>query len=143
MRWPGAAAPSDAVVERAIAFAQQDVHDLLPTLEERARDAIAQAEQQLAERGRQEARSLQELLERQRQRIERAEARFDDRQRELFDANEAERLQLRRDRAHWLGRLESIDRELEVEPARVHEGYQIRATRLEPVGLVYLWPVTG
>jgi ERCC4-related helicase len=135
--------PSDAVLARALSFAQQDVIDLLPTLEQRSREAIEKAERQLAERGEQEASSLQELLERQRRRIEQAEANFDDRQRELFEAEEAERRQLRADRAHWLKRLERIDRELETEPARVRDGYQVRATRLEPVGLVYLWPVTG
>jgi superfamily II DNA or RNA helicase len=135
--------PSDAVVARALSFAQQDVIDLLPTLEQRSREAIERAERQLAERGQQEASSLKELLERQRKRIEQAEANFDDRQRELFAAEEAERRQLRADRAHWLKRLERIDRELETEPARVRDGYRVRATRLEPVGLVYLWPVTG
>lgn len=117
--------------------------DLLPTLEQRSREAIEKAERQLAERGQQEAGSLQELLERQRRRIQQAEANFDDRQRELFEAEEAERRQLRADRAHWLKRLERTDRELETEPARVRDGYRVRATRLEPVGLVYLWPVTG
>jgi hypothetical protein len=108
--------PSDAVVARALSFAQQDVIDLLPTLQQRSREAIEKAERQLAERGQQEASSLQELLERQRRRIEQAEANFDDRQRELFEAEEAERRQLRADRAHWLKRLERIDRELETDP---------------------------
>ena len=135
--------PSDAVVDRALSFAQQDVQDLLPTLEERSREAIEKARRQLAEHGRQEAASLEELLELQRRRIEQADANFDDRQRELFQADEAERRQLRADRVHWLRRLERIDRELALEPARVRDGYQVRATRLEPVGLVYLWPVTG
>jgi hypothetical protein len=67
--------PSDAVVARALSFAQQDVIDLLPTLQQRSREAIEKAERQLAERGHQEASSLQELLERQRRRIEQAEDR--------------------------------------------------------------------
>ena len=31
----------------------------------------------------------------------------------------------------------------EDEPARIQAGYEVRAQRVEPVGLVYLWPVSG
>ena len=30
-----------------------------------------------------------------------------------------------------------------VNPDRIRELYDVKATRIEPVGLVYLWPVTG
>jgi superfamily II DNA or RNA helicase len=135
--------PTDTVIQRAISFAQADVQDLLPTLEARSRDAIAVAERELAKRGDEEARSLAELLERQKRRIEREVARFDDRQRELFDAIDAERRQLRADHAHWIRKLETIGRDLALEPERAKAGYGVRASRLEPVGLVYLWPATG
>jgi hypothetical protein len=135
--------PSDAIVARTISYAHQDVIDLLPVLEERAREAIARAEKQLAERAAQEAASLENLLRQQRSRIERAEASFDDRQLELAVFPEAERRQLRADRAHWQRRLERIECELEAEPVRVKRSYEIRAQRLEPVGLVYLWPASG
>ena len=36
-----------------------------------------------------------------------------------------------------------IDQELETERQRIREVYQVQARRIEPVGLVYLWPVTG
>jgi hypothetical protein len=39
-------------------------------------------------------------------------------------------------------RLEAIDRELSTEPDELRALYQIRLNRLEPVGLVYLWPTT-
>lgn len=135
--------PAESIVERAISFAEHDVQDLLPALEERSRQATEKAKQQLVERGEQESASLKDLLERQRTRIEQAEASFDDRQRELFGAQETEQRQLRADRSHWLKRLDRLDREIEKEPARVQDGYRIVATRLEPVGLVYLWPATG
>ena len=54
-----------------------------------------------------------------------------------------ERRQLAADRRHWLRRLERIDAELDSEPQRVRDGYDVRARRLEPVGIVYLWPKTG
>jgi hypothetical protein len=135
--------PADNVVERALAYVQRDVEDLLPTLSGRADDAIAKAQAELARRGEQEAASLADLLERQKKRIQEAEGRYDDRQRELFDAGEAERRQLAADRKHWRRRLERIDAELASEPQRVRDGYDVRARRLEPVGIVYLWPKTG
>ena len=44
---------------------------------------------------------------------------------------------------HWGDRLGRLDRELREEPERLKESYGVRATRLEPVGIVYLWPVSG
>ncbi|NBC34023.1 MAG: ATP-dependent helicase [Alphaproteobacteria bacterium] len=135
--------PSDAVVTRALSYVRRDVEDLLPALQSRARQAIDAAKADLDERGAEEARSLAELLQQQRKRIEKAEAAYDDRQLDLPNVAEAERRQKRADRRHWLERLRRLDRELEEEPARVRASFDVRAERLEPVGLVYLWPVTG
>ena len=81
------------------------------------------------------------LLEDQKARIE-AAVKQDDRQME-FAFDEIERRQRQADKNAWARRLDAIDGELEREPRRIAEGYTIKATRLEPVGLVYLWPVTG
>ena len=43
----------------------------------------------------------------------------------------------------FLKRLTAIDGELATEPERIRNLYQVKASRIEPVGLVYLWPVTG
>ncbi len=43
----------------------------------------------------------------------------------------------------WRTRLEQFDRDLEQEPRRIREFYEVRARRVEPVGLVYLWPETS
>jgi len=43
----------------------------------------------------------------------------------------------------WRRRLERFDDDLETEPARVRAFYDVRAERVEPVGLVYLWPETN
>ena len=40
----------------------------------------------------------------------------------------------------WRVRLDQFDRELKQEPQRIQEFYEVRAQRIEPVGLVYLWP---
>ncbi len=36
-----------------------------------------------------------------------------------------------------------FDLDLEREPQRIREFYEVRAPRVEPVGLVYLWPETN
>ena len=54
-----------------------------------------------------------------------------------------EQRQLESDRRHWVKRLEAIDRELADEPQRIRGIYNVKAQRIEPIGLVYLWPVTG
>ena len=40
-------------------------------------------------------------------------------------------------------RLRALDTEIATEPDRVREAYRVRASRVEPVGLVYLWPATN
>jgi hypothetical protein len=56
---------------------------------------------------------------------------------------EAERRQLESDRRHWEKRLSQIDEEAVSEPKKIREAYEVRAARVEPVGVVYLWPVSG
>ena len=45
--------------------------------------------------------------------------------------------------ASWRTRLAQFDRDLETEPDRIREFYEVRARRVEPIGLAYLWPDTG
>lgn len=68
---------------------------------------------------------------------------FDPKQLALPGIDDAERRQRERDHRHWRTRLAEIEREIEEEPARVRASYEIRASRLEPIGLVYLWPRTN
>jgi hypothetical protein len=62
---------------------------------------------------------------------------------ELFPTEEKEKRQFDLDRRHWVRKLEQLDRDLVAEPQRIIDGYKVRAHRLEPVGLVYLWPETN
>ena len=57
--------------------------------------------------------------------------------------DEAERRQREADRRAWARRLEAIERELKIEPRRIADTYRVRAIRVDPIGLVYLWPRTG
>jgi plasmid stabilization system protein ParE len=114
---------------------------LRPELERRATAQIDKIARDLAERGEAEATSLKNLLVTQRDRIGRASRTYNPDQLELF--NEGERRQREADRRHWSVRLERLEQELKLEPQRVRESYEIRAHRLEPIGLVYLWPASG
>jgi len=40
-------------------------------------------------------------------------------------------------------RLKASEEELRREPGRIRESYVVKARRIEPVGLVYLWPISG
>ena len=127
--------------QRLLATTGTDVADLRPELERRAEEAETEAIALLAQRGRIEAQAMRELIEQQRKRLLRQLGR-DDRQLEL-GLNPAEQSQLRLDRQAWQDRLGRIDQELRDQPAAIEAGYVVKARRLEPVGLVYLWPVTG
>ena len=131
----------DQVRKRLEVSAQADVADLLPHLERRADDFAEQAKGRLAERSDVEKRSMIELLQRQRKRI--AETAGKDDRQLMLEFDEAERRQREADRRAWARRLEAIERELKVEPRRIADTYRVRAIRVDPIGLVYLWPRTG
>jgi hypothetical protein len=57
--------------------------------------------------------------------------------------HERELRQFEADRRSWDGKLLRLQQELDSEPDKVRQGYEVQARRLEPVGLVYLWPATN
>ena len=61
----------------------------------------------------------------------------------VLDFDEDDKRQLETNMKSWRGRIEQFDRELEREPQRIRAFYEVRAQRVEPVGLVYLWPETN
>ena len=137
-------APNEVIQRRLLDSAARDIDELRPQLEARAEDHAATAKDRLAERGEGEATALRETLRDQRQRVieelEVHEAEY--RQRSLGYAAEEER-QLRADMDHWRLRQDQFEQDLAQEPDRVRDFYVVRAMRIEPVGLVYLWPETN
>ena len=134
----------DLARQRLQASAPQDVADLSEHLDELVQRLIEAAEAKLVERGDREAKEMKTLLEAQRDRIRRRQRETDrDATQLTLDFAVAEKRQLDSDRRHWEHRLEMLEAEIETEPARIEEGYRVKASRVEPVGLVYLWPVTG
>lgn len=136
------AAPAMAVA-RIQALVERDIADLVPTLEKIADERLAKVKVDLAKRGETEAKSLAELLEQQRKRIAKANSEFDPNQLLLPGIADDERREREADRRHWQGRLVRLEKEIREEPARIRASYVVTAHRLEPVGLVYLWPATG
>lgn len=53
-----------------------------------------------------------------------------------------QRRQFDDDRKHIEQRLREIDKETATEPAQIEWLYRVVLPRREPVGLIYLWPVT-
>ena len=139
-----ARAPGDRIHDRLLEAAAQDVEDLLPQLEERAELVAQSATNRLRERGEREERQLRETLEGQRERVEAELRRHEGGGIQLvIEFSEDEKRQRQADVASWRTRLAQFDRDLETEPDRIRAFYEVRAKRVEPIGLVYLWPDTG
>ena len=139
-----ARAPGETIHRRLLETAARDIEDLLPQLEVRAELVAGSAAERLHGRGEREERQLCETLESQRQRVETELRRQEGGGIQLvMEFSEEEKRQRQADVASWRTRLAQFDRDLETEPARIREFYAVRAKRVEPLGLVYLWPDTG
>ena len=142
----GAATPNDVVLRRLLDAAPRDIDELLRHLEARAEESARVAAEALRHRGEREARLLQETLERQRGRVteEIEKYRLESKQIAMdWGDDEGGRLQLEANARHWERRLSQFDADLKREPERIRRFYDIQLTRVEPVGLVYLWPETN
>ena len=137
-------APNQIIQRKLLDSAARDVEELRPQLEARAEEYATIAKDRLADRGEREAAALRETLADQRKRVieelERHEAEY--RQLSLDYAREEER-QLQANMAHWRLRQDQFEQDLANEPDRIRDFYAVRAQRIEPVGLVYLWPETN
>ena len=140
----GDGAPASPQVRARLATsAAKDLEELRKHLEQRQVKLAKDATATLKKRGDKEAAEMRAILESQRKRILDTQKKKEKEatQLALFAADELK--QLEADKRYWHRRLESLEQELTTEPDRIRKGYEVRATRFEPVGLVYLWPVTG
>lgn len=122
-----------------------DVDELRPHLIARCEELAKRAAEKLEERGNYEAKEMVAILEGQRVRIENKLAEMNDKQLSLAfeDWTEEERRQLEDNQKYWKQRLAKLPEEIIREPERIRESYRVRAHRIEPLGIAYLWPVTG
>jgi hypothetical protein len=136
-------AVTEQVRQMLLSAAARDVRELLPHLQRRGEEMAAEAEEKLGQRGEREARDMRDILERQRQRIADTAAEYREDGQLLLGFDQEEVRQVEANRRHWSARLAGLEKELTQEPERIRGTYRVVARRLEPVGLVYLWPVTG
>ena len=161
---------SEALRDQLQAQAPEDVAALKPALDQAAEQAQAVAAALLKQRGDAEAVALKEVLRAQRSRINATvkqrnrdlakldrqaaaseptalipglEEQLDVPALDLQKLTTQERKQLAADQKHWQRRLETIEAELSSEPKRIQDSYRVITHRLEPAGLVYLWPFSG
>jgi hypothetical protein len=147
-------APGGGALERLARMVEYDIADLRPRLEARAEASEQAAIADLAENGRREAQAMAGLLQRQIDKVREAMGNkqppaapeqlefFGPTEDEIRKQHEREMRQFEADRRSWDGKLLRLQHELDSEPEKVRRGYQVQARRLEPVGLVYLWPAT-
>jgi ERCC4-related helicase len=135
----------EEVARRLQDSVQRDVAELLPRLAARGQERAARAREKLAHRAAEEAEAMRRILQEHKDHLARTIAEHDraEQQRKFAFMREEERRQLEADRKYWRLRLPALDRELEAEPERVRQVYDVHGERLEPIGLVYLWPVSG
>lgn len=119
----------------------RDIEELLPHLEKRGQEAQAEAETKLKKRGDDEADSIRRVLDDQKRRVLTELGRYD--QTQLLLSLDLEKRQLESNRRYWDKWLANVEGDLQREPDRVRQFYQVASFRIEPVGLAYLWPVTG
>ena len=134
----------ETVQRKLLAAAARDINEMLPQLEPRAEELAGLAIERLRQRGEREERDLREILERQRKRVIEELEKYEGQFKQLtLDFGEDDVRQLQSNMSAWRIRLKQFDRDLEEEPKRIRKFYKVRAKRVEPVGLVYLWPETG
>lgn len=121
----------------------RDIQDLLPHLETRAEEYEEDARAAFGKRADAEAKAMREILDLQQTHLLTTMSAHDKSLQLLLDFNEDERRQKEHDRRYWETRLGEVDRERETEPERIRALYDVKARRVEPIGLVYLWPVTN
>lgn len=126
--------------------AVRDIEELQPHLQQRGIEFAADANRKLSQRAEAESVAMRSILETQRKHIHESVRKYEkmnpDQRRLDFGDQEDELQQAESNKRYWSKRLEMLEGELESEPQRVRGLYAVQAQRIEPVGLVYLWPVT-
>jgi hypothetical protein len=136
-----ARAVPDVILRQLQDCASRDVSDLRPHLEARAAEYAQDAITKLKRRAETESKAMRDILEAQKKHLTETVAKHENiEQLHLFSPEEERQLQS--NRRYWAKRLVELDDEMETEPDRIRDLYEVRAQRVEPVGLIYLWPTT-
>lgn len=137
---PKLTALPEEIQKRLAACAPEDFGALWKAVKDEAEERAHTATQQLTARGVAESRALEAILKAQQLSIKQT---LDAKQMELFKSfSDDEKKQWENDKEHMKKRLGAIDAELQSEPKDIEALYKVSLQRLEPIGLVYLWPTT-
>ena len=143
MSHPGPAV-SDTVQKKLLDAIPIDLEQLLPHLQSRAIEVETETRKLLKERGEREAKILGDIIDKQKERI--LKMTREDTQLEIgFKDKEflEEKRQLAANKRHWGKRVAQLDKERLTEPDRIRNTYSVQAVRVETLGIVYLWSITG
>jgi hypothetical protein len=128
------------VQETLRAQAGRHFSELWHHVEQEADARAHDAESLLHRRGRDESRALAKIIQAQ---IRLADKTLDQQLSfEFSDAEREQREQRKRDRKHISERRAALAVEAEEEPKAILKSYEVLRRRVEPIGLVYLWPTT-
>ncbi|OGQ91868.1 MAG: hypothetical protein A2289_11695 [Deltaproteobacteria bacterium RIFOXYA12_FULL_58_15] len=133
---------SNKVSQRLLESAAKDFATLWHHIHDEADSRAHAASQRLSDRANVEADALRRILAEQRTAIReviegRVQLAFD-----FAEKDKEQRRQYEDDRKHMQQRLIAIDKEIDTEPSQIRDLYRVVLQRLEPVGLIYLWPAT-
>ena len=138
---------SDHVRTQLSSSVARDIEDLLPHLEAEGDAIRADATQKLRDRGQRESTTLHTLLSEQRGRVmKELEKTGPDTSTQMklpLPLPVEEQRQYDANRRYWDRWLANVEGDLEREPAKIRDFYEVGSSRIEPVGIAYLWPVTG
>jgi ERCC4-related helicase len=131
-----------SVQAKLVAAAPAAFSSLWKHIRDEADASAHEAERKLGQRAAEESDALRGILSTQRAAIvaeiaRRAQLTFDD-----LGLDKREHEQWTKEKQYMQSRLGAIEVEIEREPAQIEALYQVALRRLEPVGLVFLWPET-
>jgi superfamily II DNA or RNA helicase len=136
--------PASKPLDRLIASFPFDFEELFPVLEARGLGQRERLSDLLRARGAREAEAARQLLIAQKRRLDVELVGFEnERSQRPLAFNDAEWKQREDERRYWQRRVAELDGEIIAEPARIERVFEVRASRLEAVAIVYLWPVSG
>jgi superfamily II DNA or RNA helicase len=137
----------DLIREQLGGSVSRDIDELLPHLEAEGATIRSDATEKLRERGLKESTAMRELLREQRGRVmTELEKSGPDTSSQLMlplPLSVEEQKQYDANRRYWERWLANVDGDIEREPAKIRDFYEVGSSHIEPVGIAYLWPVTG
>ena len=132
----------DPIIEKLLSTIETDIQDLLPHLYSRGEESKKDAEKKLSDRGKIESDAMLSTLLDQKKRVSTEYGKEVSAQLTI-GFNEEEKKQLESNRRYWQHWLENVENDIANEPERIKNFYMTTSYRIEPLGIAYLWPITG